>query len=135
MTLLVCNNGEAVALKYLVNKDGLTENLVYRLYTNDITPAETDVAGTYTEASGGGYAAKTLTGSSWTVTPGAPSTAVYAQQAWTFTGALSGSAVVYGYFATRASSADLILAERLSTSYPPATNGDELRITPNITAD
>lgn len=135
MTLLVVNNGEVQALRYLVNKDGLTENLVYRLFTNDITPAETDTAASYTEAAGGGYAAKTLTGSNWTVTEGAPSTATYAQQEWGFTGALTGSATIYGYYVTRASTGDLVYAERLSTPRQPTTNGDALRITPRITAD
>lgn len=135
MTLLVVNNGEVQALRYLVNKDGLTENLVYRLFTNNVTPAETDTAASFTEAAGGGYAAKTLTGSGWTVTEGAPSTAVFAQQEWGFTGALTGSATIYGYYVTRESTGDLILAERLATPRQPTTNGDALRITPRITAD
>lgn len=135
MTILFCNNGEAQALRYIVNKDGLTEDLVYKLYTNNITPAETDVAGTYTEATSGGYADKTTTGSSWTVTPGAPSTAAYAQQTWTFTGALGGGASIYGYYVLRAVTLDLMFADRFATARTPANNGDALRLTPQITAD
>jgi hypothetical protein len=134
MTILVPNTGEVIALEYLVNKNGLTENLVYRLFATNVTPAETDTAGSYTEAAGGGYAAKTLTGSSWTVTGGAPTSASYAQQTWTFTGALTTNATVYGYYVTRASSADLVLAETFST-FTPASNGDNLKLTPAITAD
>lgn len=132
MTLLVPNNGEGDGLTYFVNK-GTPENLVLRLYTNNITPAETDVAGTYTEASGSGYGAATLTGASWTVTEGAPSNAAYAQQTFTFTGALGN---VYGYYMTRATSGRIALAERFSDGpYNIANNGDQIKITPQITLD
>jgi hypothetical protein len=134
MTLLVPNGGEVIALSYLVNKITTTRDLVYRLFATNITPAETDTVGTYTEAAGGGYAAKTLTGASWTVSGGAPTEAVYAQQDYTFTGALTTNATIYGYFATRATDADLVLAETF-TSFTPANNGDKVLLTPKITAD
>jgi hypothetical protein len=134
MPLVVCNNGEVVALSYLVNKVTTTRDLVYRLFATNVTPAETDTAGTYTEATGGGYANKTLTGASWTVTGGAPTTASYAQQDYTFTGALTTNTTIYGYYVTRATDADLILAETF-TSFTPANNGDKVLLTPQITAD
>ncbi len=133
MTIVVCNNGESIALGYLVNKN-TPENLVYRLFTNNITPAETDTAGTFTEATGGGYAAITLTGASWTVTPGAPSSAAYAQQTWTFTGPLTTNPDIRGYYVTRATTGDLVYAETF-TVFTPAASGDNLKITPTITAD
>lgn len=134
MALVVCNNGESIALSYLTGKTASTENLVYRLFATNVTPAETDTAGSYTEAAGGGYAAKTLTGASWTVTPGAPTSASYAQQDWTFTGPLTTNGTVYGYYVTRASTADLVLAETF-TSFTPTNNGDKILLTPAITAD
>lgn len=133
MTILVPNTGEVIALSLLVNKTS-PENLVYRLFATNVTPAETDVAGSYTEAAGGGYAAITMTGASWTVTGGAPSTAAYAQQTYTFTGALTTNATVYGYYVTQATSGTLVLAETF-TSFTPATNGDNIKLTPQITAD
>lgn len=133
--ILVPNGGELIALRYLVNKDGATENLVYRLFVNNITPAETDTAASYTIASGGGYADKSLTGSSWTLTPGAPSNAAYAEQEWVFSGPLAGNATIYGYLAIRQTSLDLVLAERLTTPRQPVNPNDALRITPIITAD
>jgi hypothetical protein len=135
VTLLFVNNGEEQALRYIVNKDGLTENLLYKLFTNNITPAETDTAGSYTEASGGGYADIELTGSSWVITPGAPAQAAYAQQEWTFSGALSGGASLYGYYALRAVTLDLMFAERFATARTPANVDDKLRLTPKVTAD
>src|SRR5581483_9133582 len=106
-------SGCEIALKYLVNKNPTTRDLVYRLFVNNITPADTDIASTYTEASGGGYAPKTLTGANWTTTQGAPSHADYAQQIWTFTGPLTGNATIYGYYATRATDGDLVVAENM----------------------
>lgn len=133
MTILVPNAGEVIALSLLVNKTS-PENLVYRLFATNVTPAETDTAASYTEAAGGGYSALTLTGASWTVTGGAPSTAAYAQQTYTFTGALTTNATIYGYYVTQASSGTLVLAETF-TSFTPAANGDNIKLTPQITAD
>lgn len=134
MPLVVCNNGESVALSYLVGKTTTVRDLIYRLFATNVTPAETDTAGSYTEAAGGGYVSKTLAGASWTVTPGAPTSASYAQQTWTFTGALTTNATVYGYYVTRVTDADLILAESF-TSFTPANNGDQILLTPQITCD
>ena len=134
MTILVPNTGENIALSYLVGKTTTVRDLIYRLFATNVTPAETDTAGSYTEAAGGGYASKTLTGASWTITNGAPTDAAYAQQTWTFTGALTTNATVFGYYVTRVTDADLVLAETF-TSFTPANNGDQILLTPHITAD
>jgi len=133
MALLIPNTGEVIALNYLVNK-AAPENLVYRAFCNNVTPAETDTAVTYVEAAGGGYVSKTLTGASWVTTGGAPSTAAYAEQTWTFTGPLTTNIIIYGYFVTRVTAGDLVLAEALP-SFTPASNGDTWKLTPQITAD
>ena len=133
MALLFPNNGEGDALQYLVNR-ATPENLILRLYTSNTTPAEADVAGTYTEATGFGYVALTLTGASWGApSEGAPSSIAYAQQTFTFTGALGN---VYGYFLTRATSGRIAFSERFSDGpYNIANNGDQIKITPTITCD
>lgn len=132
MPLLVPNNGEGDALSFFVNKTA-PENLVLRLYTNNITPAETDTAASYTEASGFGYASITLAGASWTVTEGAPSQAAFAQQTFTFTGNLGN---VYGYHMTRLTSGRIAYAERFPDGpYTMVNNGDQIRVTPQITLD
>lgn len=133
MTILVPDTGEVIALQYLVNK-GTPEDLKYCLFTNNITPSETDTAATYTLASGGGYADKTMIGANWTVSGGAPSQATYAAQTWTFTGALTTNPTIYGYIVKRATSGDLVLAETF-TSFTPAASGDNIVLTPKITAD
>jgi hypothetical protein len=134
MTIVVPNTGEVIALQYLTNKVATPENLVYRLFATNVTPAETDTAASYTEAAGGGYANKTMTGANWTVTAGAPSNAAYAAQTWTFTGALTTNGTIFGYYVTRVTSLDLVLAETFS-SFTPANNGDNIVLTPTITAD
>jgi hypothetical protein len=133
VALVYVNNGEVVALSLLVNKVTTTENLILGLFTNNYTPIETTVLGDLTEATGSGYAAKTLTGASWTVTGGAPTTASYAAQQFTFSGALGN---VYGYFFKRASSGDLIAAEVFSGApFNVASTNHSITITPVLSAD
>jgi hypothetical protein len=134
VTLVVPNVGENIALSYLVGKTTTVRDLIYRLFATNVTPAETDTAGSYTEAAGGGYTSKTLTGASWVVTNGAPTVASYAQQTWTFTGPLSTNPTIYGYYVTRVTDADLVLAEAFA-SFTPANNGDQILLTPQITCD
>lgn len=135
MTLLVPNNGEGDALAALVNKTTATDPIL-RLYSSNTTPAETDTAGTYTEATFAGYASITLTGSSWGApSEGAPSSISYAQQ--TFTRSSTGTTEnIYGYYVTRTTSGRIAWAERFSDGpYPITNNGDNIKITPTITAD
>lgn len=129
MALVFPDVGENKALEHLVNKTA-PENLVLRLFTSNTTPAEGDTAGTYTEASGSGYSAIPLTGGSWGAASGG--SIAFAQQTFTFTGALGN---VYGYYYTQATSGVLIAAERFTDGpYNVANNGDQIKITPTITA-
>jgi len=134
MPLLVPNHGEGDALRYFVN-NAAPENLVLRLFTNNINPAEGDTAATYTQATFTGYAPITLTGATWTITEGAPSEASYPEQSFTST-AGSQNQDVYGYYLVRATSGRIAYAERFPTApYNIANNGDAIRITPKITMD
>jgi hypothetical protein len=129
MALVFPDVGENIVLEALVNKTA-PQNLVLRLYTSDTTPGESDTAGTYTEATGNGYSAITLTGASWGAASGG--SIAYAQQTFTFSGALGN---VYGYYMTQASSGTLVYAERFTDGpYNIANNGDQIKITPTITA-
>jgi hypothetical protein len=128
--LVLPNVGEGRVLRDMVTN----ENFTLKLFTNNITPAETDTAGTYTEASGNGYAAKTLTntvtGGTWVITEGAPSFVTYAQQTFVFTGALGN---VYGYYVVGAVSGTLRWAERFTDGpYNIQNNGDEIKVTPRF---
>lgn len=134
MTLLVPNNGEGDALAAIVGKTA-AENLQLRLYQNNITPAETDTAATYTVATFTGYANITLTAANWTVTEGAPSEAAYPQQTFT-SSADQASQSIYGYYFTRVTSGRIAWAERFPAGpYAIANNGDNIKVTPKITLD
>jgi len=134
MSLVLINQGEADWLSMVVNK-GTPENLVLRLFKSNTTPSETDTEATYTEADFTGYSAASLTGASWTVTPGAPSEASYAQQVFT-SSANQTQQDIYGYCLTQSTSGRAQWAERFPAApYPIANNGDNIGVTPKITLD
>lgn len=131
MALLVPDVGEVELLKAALGVTAMGATHTLKLYTNNVTPGESDTAGSYTGAAGSGYADKSLTATSWSVATAAGTTeGTYAQQTWTFTGALGN---VYGYFIIRADTGVLLWAERFSDGpYNIANNGDEIRLTPKI---
>jgi len=132
MALLVPDEGEVEILSRTLNKSA-TGDVVLRLYTNDETPDEDSVIGDFTDAAAAGYAPITLTGASWTIaTVTNTTTASYAQQTFTFTGAET----VYGYFITNSADDTLIYAERFTSApFEIPSDGGEIRITPTIVAD
>ena len=105
-------------------------DLQLRLYCNNYTPLQTSVAGDFTQAAGGGYAAKTLSYGSFTVTvANDPSDAVYAIQTWTFSGVLTTNPTIYGYYIVD-SDGVLVCAELGPAAYTPTSSGtDVLTIT------
>ena len=130
MALVVCDGGELIALKALVNNAAQSTNLTLKLFKSNTTPGNTDTAGTYTEADFTGYSAATLTGASWVVT-GNPVT--YAKQTFT-SSAGSQNQNVYGYFIV--AGAALIYAERFTDGpYNIANDGDKIEVTPSLGAD
>lgn len=99
-------------------------DLTLKLFVNDITPADDDVIGGYTEASGGGYSAKTLTASSFTVsTADGIVQASYARQSFVFTGALDTNSAIRGAYVVDADDV-LICAEKAPAEYSPDDGGD-----------
>lgn len=133
MALVLADVGADQILKaYFNNSWPASKNLKLRLYTNNYTPVDTSVVGSFTEMSGAGYAPISLTNGSWTVTVGNdPSDAVYAEQTFTFTG--SGS-TIYGYYIedNDGSTGTLVWAELFGSTYTPANNGDTLKVTPKF---
>ena len=132
MTLVVPNEAEVIALKAVTGNTAAAA-WTLRLFSNNLTLGSTNVFASFTEVTGGGYAAKSLTAASWTFTPGTPSSAQYAAQTFTFTGATSAPGTIYGYYITDANS-KIVLAERLtSPPFTPAANGDSVAVTPVLT--
>jgi len=129
MSLVVPDQGENIILEVIVNKTPPQDPLL-KLFTNDVTPGESDTEATYTEASGYGYGAKALTGANWN--PASGGSISHPQQIFTFTGPLGN---VYGYYIVQATSGKLIWVERFAGApYNIQNNGDEIKITPTITA-
>lgn len=135
-TLIQPQDGEIQFLKTILGGSApqAVENLTLKLYKNNITPADTDTAATYTESTFTGYAAVALTrGAGWTLTPAKPSSATYTQQTFT-SSANQAVEQAYGYFIVGATSAKLYWAERFPNGpYPISNNGDQILITPNYT--
>lgn len=125
--------GENIALEAIVNKTA-PQNLVLRLYQNNITPSDTDTAGTYTEATFTGYSAITLTGASWNAA--ASGTITYGSQQ-TFTRSSTGAAqTIYGYYCTQVTSGTLVYSERDGAApFNITNNGDNVKLTPTISAN
>lgn len=135
MALNVPDVGENLILEMLVNKTA-PQNLSLRLFTNNITPADSDTTGTYTEATGvnfPGYVALTLTGASWGAAS-AGSITYGSQQSFTSSG--PATADVYGYFVIQVTSLTLVWSERdASAPFAVRNTGDAVKLTPVITAN
>lgn len=132
MALVVPNQAEAIMLKAALNHTA-PQNLTLKLFSSNTTPAETDTELTYTEVSGGGYAAISLTATDWTFTEGAPSEASHLQKTFSFTGSVGN---VYGYYVVQATSGKLMWAERFTDGpYNIQNNGDAVKITLKITLE
>lgn len=130
MALVVPNISETMFLHLILNKTGTYSqaDVILKLFTNDYTPVETTVVGDLTEATGFGYAAKTLTGNSWSVTDGV---ATYASQTFTFTGALG---YVYGYYLTNAAGNLYWLERFVDGPYNIQASGEWIQVDPQFTA-
>lgn len=129
MALVIPNTVEdTVLVSFLKSAD-----LFLRLYSNNITPGETDTAATFIQVAGGGYAIITLTAADWVITPGAPTIAVQTQKTFSFTGPTTAPSTIYGYYVVDGAGV-LKWAERFPGANVPftPTNGSVIRITPRM---
>ncbi|MDL2342461.1 MAG: hypothetical protein QFB87_05290 [Patescibacteria group bacterium] len=133
MSLVLPSAAEKTALDFML---GVTVpgNQTLKLFTNNIAPADTDTAATYTEMSTLGYVAKTLTKTAWVTTAGAtgaPASSVQPQQTFTFT---AGTLVtVYGYYVIDSTTGLLLWAESFGGGKDIQNAGDQIIIVPTIT--
>lgn len=125
--------GENLVLEMITNKTA-PQNLNLRLFASNTTPADTDTAGSYTEATFPGYGAITLTGASWN-SAASGSISYSAQQ--TFTRSSTGTTEnIYGYYVTQVTSGILLYSERDASAPAPMTSaGDAIKLTPTIGAN
>lgn len=136
MSLVVPNISDLQMLQWVVNyvaNDGDTPpaggDRLLRLYTNNLTPGKSTVIGDITEATEDGYAAITLTGTSWTIATNlGVNSASYAIQTFTFTEAVT----AYGYYVTTQDD-ELLWVERFSDGpYVLLSGGGGMAITPKL---
>ena len=129
MAGLILPGDEANTLNAVLSQ---TLNLI--LYTSNTTPSKSGYGSNtsdFTEAAGGGYAAKSFNSASWTLTGSNPTVATYAKQTFAFTGALTGGASIYGY-AIKTASGTIIAAELASAPFTPSTTSNAYSVTPTI---
>jgi hypothetical protein len=102
-------------------------NLTVRLFTNNVTPAVTDTAASYTECALVSYAAVTLTPGSWSgSTSSGLSTYTYPTLTFNFA-PYAGGVTIYGYFVTVPGLVG-VLADVLSTPYVVPAGGGSLTL-------
>lgn len=138
MSVMIPNAAKQVWMARSLYNNAGSENLTLKLFTNNITPAETDVAGTYTEATFTGYAAVTLTSSQSAGTWAAPTvgsnlaTSTYGTQA-TYTITAS-TQTVYGLFAIFASSLTIAFSQAFPAGKLLSSGAvnDQLTVTPTL---
>jgi microcystin-dependent protein len=116
-------------------------NYTARLYVGDMVTGQTEATleaydeTDFTEASFAGYAAKALTGGSWTTTAGDPSAATYADQTWTRSSTGTAQSV-YGVYYTLTSGGALQWFEQFEDG-PVVFEfiNDDLTLTPTLNLD
>lgn len=130
MALVVANVGELLLLNRALRLSN-QENLVLKLYKNDVTPSASSVAGDFTECDFSGYSSITLANGTWAAasTSGGKATSSYGEQTFTSSG---GSQTVYGVYVVGATSGTLYYAERFSTA-KTVTSGDSVVYNPTLT--
>jgi hypothetical protein len=132
MALTCPNQGEDLALKAILNNTA-PQDLDLCLYANNLTLTETVTEASVTAVTDNGGAPIQLTAANWSFTPGAPSTADYAKQTFTFSAAPSAGATMYGYYIKQRTSGKLLWIEAFngSTGWTVGA-GDKIEVTLNV---
>jgi hypothetical protein len=126
MTAVVTNPWQRVLLRLALGA-AESQELVLRLFTNDVTPDEDTVRADLAEAEGFGYVPKVLSAGTWMLTEGPPWEAHYPEQTFLFNGPLGD---VCGYYITQAKTGILAVAERFRMAYPIRSDGDHIQVAP-----
>ena len=123
------DEGELLSLQRMI----AYENIYLRLFTDNHVEDVTESWSDFTEAAGGGYVQKTLTSGSWSVLSNQGDDGVarasYAKQTWTFTGALTSDAIIYGWVLVGVTSGKLYRVA-IESAFTPTGAGDFYEVTP-----
>lgn len=126
MAAVLPNEGKLYLAAYQHNNKAQGD-WVLRTFSNNLTPTVSSVKADFTESTYTGYAAKTLTGASWseaTVSDKARSS--YAEQSWNATS----SENVYGWYITDPTNTVVLIAQRDDSAPRAVVNGDTVKVTP-----
>ena len=130
-TIVVADEGVEILLGTFFNNSPAAQNLLLKLGCNNYVPLRNMTTASFTECTGGNYAAKTLTNGSWTVTTvSTPREADYTLQTFAFTGPLTTNGTIYTLYVTNAAGTKVIWAQALDTAFTPVNNGDNITINP-----
>ncbi len=117
-----------------IGENYVANALSLRLYSNNVTPDESSSLATFTQVTGGGYAAKSIVSADWTWTPGDPTVGEAPEQEFAFTGATDAPGTIYGYYLVDTVTGLYIGGERFTASVLPFTPvaGSTIRLTPTV---
>jgi hypothetical protein len=123
-----------ITIQTAVIQEVLSADLKLRLYSNNYSPSVNSVIGSFTEVSGGGYAAEDLLSADWVYGTVSPVAATQTVKTFGFSGATASPSTVYGYYVTNVAGSVLYWAEAFSTTYFPfePSNGAYIRIFPRF---
>jgi hypothetical protein len=133
MALKLIDAGADSILSVYAGAEAKPTSWTLRLFTDNATLADDDVVGTRTAATGGGYADITLYPEGGSAPAGTISNVggitqiAWAEQTFTFTGALTTNPTIYGYMIF--DNNNILLVEELTTNFTPANNGDTYSVT------
>lgn len=137
MAILVPDVGEVELLKRLLYANSGSENGSLRLFKNNVTPAESDTASTFTVADFTGYSNLTLTssqsGSTWAVptTSSGTTSSTYGTNMGPLTNSGGSAQTVYGAYCVGATSGTLWFSDLFSAART-LNPSDSITYTPRI---
>jgi len=135
MDLIISQLGAISFLEARLNQVFPSSSDLYLcLAVNDPEVLEASTVSIFTEASGGGYARKTLATGSWVMSDVAGlQQAAYAEQLFVFTGALDATASIYWWYIID-DNGDLMWSFKMPASYTPSVDGLYFTVIPKIQA-
>jgi len=132
--LLVPGRSEQLFLEKVLGVSS-SEGLMLRLYKNERSPTDDDVALDYEEADFAGYEASPLWSSAWKFVLGGPTVATHPEVLFQ-SAVIQAVQRVYGYVVTGERSGDLYWAERfMDGPYEVKNKGDQILVTPKLCLD
>ena len=124
-TATVYSQGALFLERLLNTGTGATpENLILRVFKNNITPASTMTVADFAEATFAGYVAVTLTSADWTISHDGTFGFATASSGVMFASSATTDETVYGYYMTGVNSSTLYWAQAFPAAFRVYNLGD-----------